>query len=437
MVKAGYKQTAVGVIPEDWDALPLGSSTEFKNGLNKAKIFFGHGTPIVNYMDVFKHSGLHQRDIAGLVSVTTDEQNAYSARKGDVFFTRTSETVDEIGVSAVLLEDVEKAVFSGFILRGRDKAGAEGFHLGFKKYCFSSEPVRKQIRSSASYTTRALTNGNLLAKVLVPTPRDTEEQKSIAGALSDVDGLIAGLEALIAKKRSLKTAAMQQLLTGKTRLPGFGEGIGMKQTELGEIPEDWAVLSVDECSTKVGSGITPKGGSNVYKTTGRPFIRSQNVGWGTARGDELALIDEATHQSFPATEIHKDDVLLNITGASIGRCCVAEEVFVGGNVNQHVCIIRSNENLNAVFLALQILSDLGQRQIDSFQAGGNREGLNFKQVRSIQFPVPSDMLEQKEIAGIAQDLSFNLGFIENQLAKTKALKQGMMQELLTGHTRLI
>jgi len=105
---------------------------------------------------------------------------------------------------------------------------------------------------------------------------------------------------------------------------------GYKQTEVGVIPEDWVETTVREIATKVGSGVTPTGGSKRYKEHGRPFVRSQNVGWGCLLLDDLAFIDEETHNGFPATELKKDDVLLNITGASIGRTALANRRLVGG-----------------------------------------------------------------------------------------------------------
>ncbi len=114
-VPTGYKQTEVGVIPEDWTVLSLGSVFNFKNGLNKGKEYFGFGTSIINYMDVYTLCGIRANSINGMVSVTPSERKNYSACKGDVFFTRTSETVEEIGLASVLLDDVKDAVFSGFV----------------------------------------------------------------------------------------------------------------------------------------------------------------------------------------------------------------------------------------------------------------------------------------------------------------------------------
>jgi len=214
----GYKQTEVGVIPEDWPTLRIGNLFGFKNGLNKAKEFFGAGTPIVNYMDVFSHPGLYKSEILGKVTVSADEIRAYGVRQGDVFFTRTSETVEEIGIAAVLLEDVDDGVFSGFVLRARPKSPDLGLNLLFKKYCFDSEIARKQITSTSSYTTRALTNGRLLSQVILPCPPKLEEQHAIAAVLSDMDAAISALETRRAKTQAIKQGMMQELLTGRVRL---------------------------------------------------------------------------------------------------------------------------------------------------------------------------------------------------------------------------
>ncbi|MFZ4623409.1 MAG: hypothetical protein ACOYNF_04145 [Rhodoferax sp.] len=103
-----------------------------------------------------------------------------------------------------------------------------------------------------------------------------------------------------------------------------GLRVGHKQTEVGVIPEEWDVAQVGEFATKVGSGITPTGGQRVYKIEGRPFMRSQNVGWGALLLDDVAFIDDFTHYTFPDTEIKNEDVFLNITGASIGRSAIAD-----------------------------------------------------------------------------------------------------------------
>jgi len=151
---------------------------------------------------------------------------------------------------------------------------------------------------------------------------------------------------------------------------------GYKQTEVGVIPEDWDHTKLGDKTVKIGSGITPTGGARVYRPTGRPFLRSQNIGWGTLLMDDIAFIDDGTHSSFDSTEIEVGDVFLNITGASIGRSAIADDRARGGNVNQHVCIIRpKSRELDPGFLNCFLLSAEGQRQIDSFQAGGTGKAL--------------------------------------------------------------
>ena len=166
-----------------------------------------------------------------------------------------------------------------------------------------------------------------------------------------------------------------------------------------EFIEEWKRCIIGELTTKVGSGVTPRGGKAVYKSEGHPFVRSQNVGLGHLILDDITYIDEYTHQRQKSTELQLDDVLLNITGASIGRSALVNQQIVGGNVNQHVCIIRANKKLIPSFLCYFLLSQYGQKQIESFQAGGNRQGLNFEQIRSIKIGLPS-IEEQKKIADL-------------------------------------
>lgn len=211
---------------------------------------------------------------------------------------------------------------------------------------------------------------------------------------------------------------------------------GYKQTEVGVIPACWNADNIGNQTKKVGSGITPTGGERVYKREGRPFLRSQNVGWGQFLLNDIAFIDDATHAMFPATEIEAGDVFLNITGASIGRSAVADARVEGGNVNQHVCIIRTTQSqLDPYFLNYFLLSKAGQRQIDSFQAGGNRQGLNFEQIRSFHLPIPP-VPEQRAISAALSDVDALLAKLDQLIAKKRDLKQAAMQQLLTGETRL-
>jgi type I restriction enzyme, S subunit len=200
---------------EEWESIRLGDLFAFKNGLNKEKEFFGHGTPIVNYMDVFQHPAIYSSMLTGRVSLTNQELSTFDVRMGDVFFTRTSETTDEVGIASVVLDEPSQTVFSGFLLRARPKNNK--LCNEFKRYCFAPSYVRKQIISRASYTTRALTNGRILSAVTLRIP-ESEEQLAIAEVLNDLDAEIAAVEVKLGKAHQLKQGMMQELLTGKVRL---------------------------------------------------------------------------------------------------------------------------------------------------------------------------------------------------------------------------
>lgn len=202
--------------PKDWKIVDLGDILEFKNGLNKGKEYFGHGTPIVNYMDVYKKNGLRSKDINGSVSLSRDEIRRFEAKKNDVFFTRTSETPEEVGISAVLLDEIPDCVFSGFVLRGRPKT--EGLSPEYCQYCFGTKEFRNEIIKHCTYTTRALTNGKILSAIKIPLP-PFAEQKAIAAILTSMDTEIQNLEAERDKMQAIREGAMDDLLTGRVRLP--------------------------------------------------------------------------------------------------------------------------------------------------------------------------------------------------------------------------
>ncbi|MCC5934805.1 MAG: restriction endonuclease subunit S [Balneolales bacterium] len=210
---------------------------------------------------------------------------------------------------------------------------------------------------------------------------------------------------------------------------------GYKKTKLGWIPEEWEVNNLSDITIKIGSGITPKGGSKVYSNQGHPFIRSQNVGWGILFLDDIAHISEKIHQEMISTALKKNDVLLNITGASIGRSSIVTDEIEDGNVNQHVCIIRPNHTkVNYKYLNSFLISRNGQKQIESFQAGGNRQGLNFQQIRHFKIPTPP-LHEQKKIAEILSTWDRAIETLEQLIAQKEEFKRGLMQQLLTGKTR--
>ena len=196
-----------------------------------------------------------------------------------------------------------------------------------------------------------------------------------------------------------------------------------------EFTGEWKKSTIGSLSTKVGSGVTPRGGETVYKSEGHSFVRSQNVGWGHLQLDDIAFIDKETHLRQKNTELQLDDVLLNITGASIGRSALVNKQIAGGNVNQHVCIIRTKDNLVPAFLCNFLLSNHGQKQIDSFQAGGNRQGLNFEQIRSIKITIPSTK-EQTKIATLLHLIDERIATQNKIIDKLQSLIKGLNDHIL-------
>lgn len=186
---------------------------------------------------------------------------------------------------------------------------------------------------------------------------------------------------------------------------------------LGEIPEDWEVRRLKFDISKAGSGVTPKGGANVYQSSGIPLLRSQNIHFDGLRLDDVAYIAEDVHESMGNSKVLAGDVLLNITGASIGRCYFFDGSLGEANVNQHVCIIRPESSLLTRYLHYYLWSNVGQHQIQLEQSGSGREGLNFAVLKNFILPV-MDTAEQKAIADY---LDRKTGQIDGLIGKKKEL----------------
>ncbi len=212
-IPEGYKKTSVGIVPAEWEERCIGDFLEFKNGLNKEKAAFGQGVPIVNYTDVWKKRGLKASDILGKVKLSKNEINNYNAKEGDVFFTRTSETIEEIGYASVLLEDIEDAVFSGFILRGRPYSDL--VLKEYNQYCYSSCHMRHEIIKRSSITTRALTSGGMLSKVAINIP-SKKEQFKIAEILMKWDEAIEINNELLRNLIKKKDYIIKKLITPRS-----------------------------------------------------------------------------------------------------------------------------------------------------------------------------------------------------------------------------
>lgn len=196
-----------------------------------------------------------------------------------------------------------------------------------------------------------------------------------------------------------------------------------------EFNGEWKKCKLGTLATKVGSGSTPKGGDAVYTSIGHYFVRSQNVGMGFLMLDNIAHINDDIHQKHKATEIYENDVLLNITGASIGRTAVATKELEGGNVNQHVCIIRTNSKVNPKFLCDYIQTQRIQNHIKSLQTGGSREGLNFEQIRSFPISLPS-INEQNKLTCLLDKINERIATQVRLIEKLQSLIGGIAQHCI-------
>ena len=195
-----------------------------------------------------------------------------------------------------------------------------------------------------------------------------------------------------------------------------------------EFQGEWEKCKLGDLTAKVGSGSTPKGGNAVYTSAGHCFVRSQNVGMGYLILDDVAHINDGIHQKHKATELKEDDVLLNITGASIGRTAIATKEIEGGNVNQHVCIIRANSKVSPKFLCNYIQTKKIQNYIQSLQTGGSREGLNFEQIRSFPISLPN-MAEQNKIAQLLDKLNERIATQNKIIDKLQSLIKGIRNDV--------
>lgn len=270
-------------------------------------------------------------------------------------------------------------------------------------------------------------------KILVPPKK---EQTAIANALSDVDALLSELEKLIAKKQAIKTATMQQLLTGRTRLPQFahhpdGSKKGYKQSELGQIPEDWDVRAIYELGI-----VDPE---NLPSTTNPDYefkyISLEQVDTGVLLA--TTTYSFASAPSRARRVLRRHDVLLSTV-----RPNLMSHYFVQNEVNDLICstgfsVIRCFEDrLVASYLYQHLFSTVINTQIDLLITGSNYPAINSSDTKRLKIQIGS-IEEQTAIATILSDMDEEIQALEQRLNKTRQIKQGMMQQLLTGKIRLV
>jgi type I restriction enzyme S subunit len=419
-VKPGYKQTEVGVIPDDWDVKPLGELGKFKNGINKGKEDFGHGFPFINLMDVFGIPKVSASTTElGLVNSTVAERKLYEMKAGDVLFVRSSVKPEGVGLTTLIPEDLPETVFSGFLIRFRDTGS---LYCGFKEHCFWDERFRSRLVSNSTVSANTNINQDALKRLQIAFPSRLSEQRAIAEALSDVDALLGSLDRLIAKKRDLKQAAMQQLLTGQTRLPGFhGEWAVKRLGDLFEITSSKRVFQSE------------------WKSEGIPFYRARELAvlGETGRVDNELFITKSLYDSFrTAHGVPEVGDMLATGVGTLGKVYVVQDeeefYFKDGNI----IWFKIRGAVSAAFLRQLYLTKVVMKQITDGSAGTTVGTYTISGAKKTEIPFPP-VPEQTAIAEVLTDMDAELAALEQRREKTRALKQAMMQELLTGKTRLI
>jgi type I restriction enzyme S subunit len=411
--RPGYKKTTVGWIPEEWAAPNLGKLLSFKNGLNKGREAFGSGMPIVNYTDVYNKPSFNQEALMGRVTVTKNELKNHKVHSGDVFFTRTSETPQDIGLSAVALGEYADVVFSGFLLRGRPISK----HLfdGFSAYCFSSYAIRKEIIRKSSYTTRALTNGRFLSEAIIPLP-PLPEQKKIADILSTWDRAIDKTRDLIAAKRKQKKGLMQQLLTPRSagqavpqrRLPGFeGEWAYLKAGDLFKRVSEKSAEVMDILSVTQDNGVVLR--SDVGKDIA---YAEKNVG---------------TYKI-----VRPGDFIISLRSFQGGL----ELSTITGKVSPAYHVIRGSDQTHSDFYRHYFKSYEFINRLD-IAVIGIRDGkqVSFDDFAFLKTPNPS-LKEQTAITRVLDTADREIQILESKLAALERQTKGLMQRLLTGQIRV-
>lgn len=423
-IPAGYKQTEVGVIPEDWSVESLSQVAQITRGKFSARPrndpkFFGGDIPFIQTGDITRSNGY------------------------DVNF---SQTINELGLSVSKLFPADSLFFTiaaniGDVAIAKYPAACpdslvvikENGHIN-KRWLYHILSSKKEIFESIA-TSNAQLNINLekLNPYVLGVP-ELEEQTAIANVLSDSDALIGTLEQLIAKKQAIKTATMQQLLTGRTRLPQFalrpdGTSKGYKTSELGQIPEDWKVVCLGDIGQSlIGLTYSPKDVSD----DGVLVLRSSNVQNGRLAYEDAVFVQ----MDLPDRVMVKEgDILICVRNGSrqlIGKCALIDKSAQGFAFGAFMSVYRTEAH---GFVFYQFQSDIIQSQINETM-GATINQITNRDMARFKIMMPKSIEEQTAIATILTDMDSELTALEQKLAKARDVKQGMMQQLLTGRIRL-
>lgn len=397
-IPKGYKQTEMGVIPEDW------STDKIKN---LASITTGSK----NTQDRVD-SGEYPFFVR---SQTVERINSYSF-DGEAVLTAG----DGVGTGKVFHYIKGKFDFHQRVYKVSDfKDDVDGYYF----FLYFSNNFYKRIMQMTAKSSVDSVRMEMIADMQIPLPPTKAEQTAIAAALSDADALISSLEKLIAKKRNIKQGAMQELLTGKKRLPGFSgewEELNMAENSVLKARIGWQGLTTAEY---LKSG-------DYYLVTGTDFLNGR-INW-----PNCCFVDESRYAQDKNIQLNVGDILLTKDG-TIGKVGYVDALPSPATLNSGVFVIRPKNNAYSPLFFYYILTS---RIFDDFlvklKAGSTISHLYQKDFVNFSFMAPN-LEEQTAIAQILSDMDAEIEQLEQKLDKYKMMKQGMMQELLTGKTRLI
>ncbi|MFT6638209.1 MAG: type I restriction enzyme S subunit [Flavobacterium sp.] len=414
--------------PTDWVLFNLGKSSILKarigwQGLTTAEYLDSGNYYLITGTD-FKNGYIDWDNCVYVEKLRYDQDKNIQVKKGDVLVTKDG-TIGK--VAYVNRVPKETTLNSGvFVIRPIHKS----YHSRYFYYVLMSE----HFKTFLNKLTAGSTISHLYQKDFIHyefhLPPTLDEQKGIANALSDVDDLITNLDKLITKKKAIKLGAMQELLTppnkGGKRLPGF--------------TGEWVEKSIESLVLKKGLIRGPFGGAlkkEFFVQNGYKVYEQKNAIY---KSVELGsyFIDNDKFKELKRFEIQENDFILSCSG-TIGKMYQIPKEFEKGIINQALLIIRLDRTISDYkYFEHQFTSDVIQKDVvDDTQGGAMKNLVGMSDFKKATIPYPPSLDEQKAIAKILSDLDASLEQLENKKAKYQAIKQGMMQELLTGKTRLV
>ena len=338
--------------------------------------------------------------------------------------------------NAVFIKDDTDYLFASFLTAFKPKDNSDILPDYFFRW-LTSHNVQERITSVSEGTTGL---GNLdiryLRNIDIYFP-EKQEQSAIAAMLSKVDETIASVQASIAAAERLKKSLMQNLLTGRMKPDGTlrKEDEFYVDEKFGRVPLGWEVKKGIEITSKITKGQSPKWQGFEYQNEGILFVTSENIRDGYIDVSDPKYLPLEFNNKIKNSQLAKGDVLINIVGASIGRCAIFDLDVECANTNQAVCVFRLNEENDSVFLSYYLQDNTTQKRLFRTQVETARANLSLGDFRKFKFVIPKKD-EQIEIA--AKINQFNKIIIDkvNKIAVLERLKKSLMQNLLTGRVRV-